>query len=324
MKKTIVLLLLLPLLSAAQDKLINKPLRLIETITSDTIKGSSKEIIFFYDHYNRVSSIVNRTWYLQEFGASKTKQWVADTTAQQNFEYSDQQKAPLLRRSISYESSGKRKRSHWDKTELQYFKYENGKRVRDSVLVIQSAGKGKAALKESYITTYEQTDSTVTGVTNFSNSDGSEYYQGDLEFHKNVIAEENAYHLRAHAGWIKNYTYTRFDDKINPFSQLNIASFLINEKIAFSFESAELIKLSAKYENGGTEFNWHLMNQNNPLHSTIKRGDTESRFIDVSSLHYTYDRNKFPVYCTIYIKNISSGGQFANGYLKHFTFRYKK
>ena len=324
MKKTIVFLLLLPLLSTAQDKLVTKPLRLIETITSDTIKGSFKEIIFSYDRFNRVSSIVNRTGYLQESGTSKIKLWVADTTVQQTFEYTDQQKAPLLRRSITYESSGKGKKSHWDRTELQYFKYENGKRVRDSVLVTQNAGKGKAVLKYSYITAYEQTDSTVTGLTDFSDSNGPDYYQDDLEYHKNVVAEENSHHLRSHAGWTKNYTYTKFDNKINPFSQLNIAPILINEKIAFSFESAELIKLSAKYENGGTDFNWHLINQNNPLHSTIKRGDTESRFIDVSSLRYTYDRNKFPVYCTIYIKNISSGGEFANGFLKHFTFRYKK
>ena len=85
--------------------------------------------------------LVNITEHLQKSGASKIKLWVADTTAVQTFEYIDQQKAPLLRRRMTYESSGKEKKSHWDKTELQYFKYENGKRVKDSVLVMQAREK---------------------------------------------------------------------------------------------------------------------------------------------------------------------------------------
>jgi hypothetical protein len=327
MKKIVLIVTLIPFISFAQPVFTNhSSLPLIKSICSDTIKGSFKEIVFSYDRFNRVSIIVNRTVHLQQSNDSKTKRWFADTTAIQTFAYTDQQKAPLLRRTITYESSGKGKRSHWDKTEIQYFKYENGKRVRDSVLEERNAGKGKPVWKETYITAYEQTDSTVTQVTDFSSKDGSDYYQEDLKLHQNVIAEENAYHLRAHAGWTKNYTYTKFDNKINPFSQLNIAPILINEKINFSFEEKELVNLNDGnvFEAGGSDFNWHFINQNNPLHSTIKRGDTESPFRDISSLQYKYDQNKLPVYCTIYLKKVVSGGYFVNGYLKHFTFRYKK
>ena len=328
MKKIVLIVTMIPFISFAQPSLINhSTLPLIKSISSDTLKGSFKEIIFSYDRFNRISSIINRTRYLKKSGSSKTNGWFTDTTVLQTFEDIDKQKTPLLRRTTTYESPGKGKKSHWDKIELQYFKYENGKRMRDSVLVTQKADKGKTVWKESYITTYEETDSTVTRLTDFSDRNGSDYYQDDLEYHKNVVAEENSYHLRSHAGWTKNYTYTKFDNKINPFSQLNIAPILINEKIAFSFEENELINLNNGNGYGGSDFKWHLINQNNPLHSTLKRDDTDSQFRDISSLRYTYDQNKLPVYCTIYVKKIISiyaGTQFINGYLKHFTFRYKK
>ena len=329
MKKIVLIVTLIPFISFAQPCLINNSsLPLIKTVCSDTIKGSFKEIIFSYDHFNRVSSIVNRTEHLQKSGASKIKLWVADTTAVQTFEYIDQQKAPLLRRRMTYESSGKEKKSHWDKTELQYFKYENGKRVKDSVLVTQKASKERSALKESYIIAYEQTDSTVERLTDFSVLKTSDYYQDDLEYHENVSAEITGFHSGNHDFSGSYYTYTKFDNNINPFSQLNIASILINEKIAFSFEETELIKLNdGNGYGGGSDFNWHLINQNNPLHSTNKRSDTDSPFRDIISLRYTYDQNKLPVYCTIYVKKIVSeyaSTRFIEGYLKHFTFRYKK
>ncbi len=325
MKRIVLIVALIPFISFAQPGLINNSsLPLINTVCSDTIKGNFKEIIFSYDHFNRVSSIVNRTGHLQKSGASKTNVWVADTTAIQTFEYTDQQKAPLLRRTTTYESSGKGKGLHWDKTVLQYFKYENGKRVKDSVLVTQKASKERNALKESYITAYEQTDSTVTRLIDFSDRNGSDYYKDNLEYQGNVNAETSGHHYANHEFTGSYYTFTKFDNNINPFRQLNIASILINEKIAFSFEAAELINFNTKYDYGGTDFNWHLINQNNALHFTIKRGEKDSPIIDISSLRYTYDQNKLPVYCTIYVKKIISNGRFANGNLKHFTFRYKK
>ena len=324
MKKIVLIVILMPFISSAQTGLSNNsPLPLIKTVCSDTINGSFKEIIFSYDHFTRVSSIVNRTWNLQKSGALKTNAWVADTTAIQTFEYIDQQKAPLLRRTTTYESSGKGKRLHWDKTVLQYFKYENGKRVKDSVLVTQKASKERKALKEVYTTTYEQTDSTVTKLTDFSNPMSPDYYKDDLEYHENVHAETTGHYYANHEFTGSYYTFTKFDNYINPFRQLNIAPFLINEKIAFSFEAAELINFNTKYDYGGADFNWHLINQNNALHFTIKRGDKDSPIIDISSLRYTYDEKKLPVYCTIYVKKIISNGSFANGNLKHFTFRYK-
>ena len=146
----------------------------------------------------------------------------------------------------------------------------------DSVVVERKSDKGK---KETgtYNTTYEQTDTTIRRNTDFSDSNGADYYEDYLLFHENVIAEDNSHQLRNHAGWTKNFTYTKFDNKINPLAQLNIAAMLVNEKISFSFEKEALINLNEHDEEEGTEVNWHFRNQNNALRSTSLRDQRASQ-----------------------------------------------
>lgn len=325
MKRIFSLLAFLPLMTLAQSpKTASKSLPLIETVTSDTIKGKYQETVFAYDGLKRLIRIVNRIGYLQKSNKPSSERWVIDTTAIQKFGYVLDQRVPKYKKNTSYESNGIG--SKWVKsTETYYYKYEHGKRVKDSV-VEEQISEGKI-VKNSFITTYEQTDSTLKRLTDFSNRNGSNFYLDFLEFHENVTAEEIGYHEGNHGGETTNYTYTKFDDKINPFAQLNIAPMLTNEKISFSFESKELINLNFGFDKDGTNINWHLYNQNNQLQSTIKRDDTSSPFRDINSFRYTYNQNNLPVYCTIYIKKITSGYQsteFSSGLLKHFTFRYKK
>jgi hypothetical protein len=238
----------------------------------------------------------------------------------QIFGYVSDQMAPIFKKNTSYKSNGKG--SKWiTGIEIYYYKYENGRRVMDSVIEKQNS-----AIR-TYNTTYEETDSTLTRFTDLSTRDYPNEYQNDFEFNKNITAEKNAYNQGNPGAWSYYYTFTNFDNKKNPFAQLNIAPILLDERIRFSFEKAELINLNKDFDKEGTEVNWHLNNQNNLLRSTIKRPDTNSDATDILSFSYTYNQYQLPVYCTIYVKKASTGSgftSFRSGFLKHFTFRYKK
>ncbi len=325
MKKIPLLIILVPFFAFAQKNATNKTsLPLIESICTDTIKGKYQETVFAYDRFNRLIRIVNRNGRFQKSNNTSTSGWVLDTTDIQKFGYVLDQSVPAYKKSIWYKSNGKG--SKWIvATETYYFKYEHGIRVMDSVIVERKSDKGKT-VTGTYNTTYEQTDTTIRRVTDFSDSNGADTYVDYLLFHENVIAEDNSHQLRSHAGWTKNFTYAKFDNKINPLAQLNIAEMLVNEKISFSFKKEELINLNEHDEEEGTEVNWHFRNQNNSIRSTLKRDERDSQANDIISFSYTYNKHQLPVYCTIYLKKISNGSSssFRSGFLKHISFRYKK
>ncbi len=320
------LLAFLPLMTIAQTpKTGSKIIPLIESVTTDTVKGRYQETVFAYDGSNRLILIVNRNGRLQKINNGSSKRWVVDTTAIQRFGYVLDQRAPTYKKNISYGSSSNG--SKWVKgTETNYYKYEHGKRVMDSVVEERIINRGKTE-KSSYNTSYKQTDSTLERLTDLSNRNYPNIYENNFEFHENVTAEKNAYNQGNPGAWSYKYTFTNFDNKINPFAQLNIAPILLDERIRFSFEKAELISLNDDYDKEGTEVNWHLKNQNNLLRSTMKRPDTNSDATDILSFSYTYNQHQLPVYCSIYIKKVSTGSgitSFRSGFLKHVSFRYKK
>ena len=325
MKKNLLVFILIPFFAFAQNKATNKiSLPLIESICTDTIKGKYQETVFAYDRFKRLIRIVNRNSRLQKSNNASANRWVLDTTSIQKFGYMLNQTIPAYNKTIIYESNGVG--SKWiASTYTYYFKYEHGIRVMDSVIVEQKSRTGKKETG-SYNTIYEQTDTTIKRYTDFSDSNGSDSYVDYLVFHENVIAEDDSHSLRSHAGWTKNFTYTKFDNKINPLAQLNIAPILINEKISFSFEKDELIKLNDDREEEGTEVNWHFRNRNNTMRSILKRDERDAQANDIISFSYTYNQHQLPVYCTIYLKKVSTGSfsSFRSGFLKHVSFRYKK
>jgi len=325
MKKVLSILAVLPFLTFAQTKTStnNSKLPLIESVCSDTIKGKYQEIVFSYDSFNRLIRIVNRIGSLQKSNNPSSERWVLDTIAIQKFGYVSNQKAPIFKINTSYKPY---RVSNWiTGTETYYYKYEQGKRVMDSVISKRTID-GKS-YKDFFKTTYDQTDSTLTRLTNRSTRDYPSEYQNDFEFHENIIAEKNAYNQGNPGAWSYYYTFTKFDNKRNPFAQLNIAPILLDERISFSFKKQELINLNTDFDKEGTEINWHLNNRNNLLRSTMKRPDTDSDATDIISYSYTYNQYQLPVYCTIYVKKVSTGSgiiSFRSGFLKHVTFRYKK
>jgi hypothetical protein len=323
MEKIQLIIVLLPFLAFSQKSpSYNSKLPLIESVCSDTINGKYQETVFAYDSDNRLIRIVNRVGTLQESNNTLSERWVLDTTAIQTFGYVSNNRAPIFKKNTSY---GSNKESKWiTGTQTYYYKYEHGKRVMDSVVKEQTEDGKK--YKNSYKTTYEQTDSTLTRLTDLSTRNYPSEYENNYEFHKNIIAEKNAYNQGNPGAWSYYYTFTNFDKNINPFAQLNIAAILLDERIQFSFKKSELVNLNKDFDKEGTTVNWHLMNQNNLLRSTIKRPDTSSDATDILSFSYTYNQHKLPVYCSIYIKKVSTGSgvtSFRSGFLKHFTFRYK-
>jgi len=316
MKKTIVLLALLPLLSTAQNKLVNKPLPLIETITSDTIKGKYQEIVFTYDQLNRVVMIASINCTVKQ--SNNNIQAQTDTTKIQKFEYANNNMKPLSRRIINYDYSEKKKKMVWHTNELQYFMYENGRRTRDSVLHKENTNDfegdwGYSITLRANIATLEQTDSTVLHNYDLTEpGNPPEIYKEYLEYRTNVRTEATEHIFANNSRSGSYFIYTKFDHAINPFNRLNIAAILATEKIEFG--------------DGTSIFNWHYLNKNNPAKYSITRGEKDSPFKDLVSMAYQYNEFQQPVYCTVSIKIVLNNDEsnVDKHYQKHFAFRYKE
>lgn len=86
MQKFLLLIGLIPFISNAQIKpTSNNTIPLIESITSDTVKGSCKKIVFEYDQLQRVSSIsVKEIKIKKGVGSIETLIKVQDFKYQQN------------------------------------------------------------------------------------------------------------------------------------------------------------------------------------------------------------------------------------------------
>ena len=338
MKKTLSFILFLPVYLFAQ----NKPMiPRIESVTGDTIKGKYQDIVWKYDQLNRVECVVERTCFLGHTVSNPTDQLLIDTTLMQCFEYNGDQQQPRLSRLLSYEYSRKEYDNSnsntepieyvpgraelnlgWRGTKLQYFIYQNGKRVRDSVIHVE---KQYDTLLRKGETRFKQTNTTVQTAYHAKvvKGNGDEIFSKDsIVFHVNV---NNAFSLykEGYYDYAGLYdTYSKFDTSINPFHQLNIASCLTEGKV--SFDISDLINLTNDFDLDGAEFHWYYISQNNPVAYEIKRGKDGVPIEDHMRLSYTYNAYQLPVSCTIDVKKLFSNGEFAGNYQKHFTFRYVK
>jgi hypothetical protein len=122
------------------------------------------------------------------------------------------------------------------------------------------------------------------------------------------------------------YTFTKFDNAINPFGYLNISGILPHEKISFTYDTKSLIstKDDEAYKWDYTHFNWNYFNKNNAITYRITRGETDSDFSDVIHLTYTYNQFNLPIqYFATIRKEYRSDGTLVSTHQKRFTFRYK-
>lgn len=332
MKPILSLLIFLPLLSIAQNSNIGaKQDHFIQSITCDTIKGMYKEILFSYDSQKRVTSITERTSMTQDSSKKIINRLITDTSRIQQFEYKDEQKEPLLRRTTTFRYSEKEKNWSWKAYEIQYFIYENGKRVRDSILHKERALSLLDKRHEwdfdttfrTHITNIKQTDSSIYyfyDKTSYGNPNN--LYSTSVVHHQNSINQLSAKYFAAFQ-IISNSFYKEFDNAINPFNQLNIAAVLANEKLYFAFDPQdELIDIDEIHEYRLRELNWLFLNKHNPVNYYNKGIDLDLKFTDNIKVSYIYNEYKLPIFCSTDIFLLNDEGEIAARKKKNFAFRY--
>jgi hypothetical protein len=338
MQKILLILLLFPFVSAAQIKSAsNKTIPLLESITSDTINGTCKAIVFEYDQLKRVSRIS-----VKEISIKKESESVETLIKLQNFLYQQNEPLPIASHIYNYDYEdirfNKVRDGNGKSQQLQYFLLKNGKRIGDSTIYQKYKQLIKGAKfddqeAEKRIASFVQTDSTVVRdldliifrqkkypSKHISNDSFVINKEHNIDFESSELEYGDRFYPRVY------FTFTKYDQAINPLHQLNIAPLVSNEKITLSFGSHQMKQIGKCIDGFGTEFNWHYLNQNNPMNLHFERGETESPFEDIIQLSYSYNQDHQPTYCKTLVKKIfkNDNDRLAGTYKKSFTFRYKK
>ena len=335
MKKIFSLLAILPLMTIAQKKTASsQKLPLIQSISSDTLNGKFTQVLFTYDQSNRVIGITQK-----QVQVSKITAPIENIVQEQIFEYQGTLLDPFARKINSYQYNEDSLKWYLTAKEQQYFLYKNGQHIGDSSLYIsiscpdcsedtrskdlvwdeKIAEKRTGLLEQTSLKIYHQ-----IGVTK-PYSPPDVYYEDLKLTPQSTIIEEASGHRYGNRGNDASYyTFTKFDSKVNPLKNLNIAKALANEKISLSFGSNNLIRIGKGGDDGGTDFNWHYYNQNNSLEYFARRNEESSHFKDSISLSYTYNLFNQPVTCKAQIKKqFTHNDELVGTYEKRFTFRYK-
>jgi hypothetical protein len=334
MKKIFSILAFLPMMTFAQNKTTSsQKIPLIQSISSDTLNGKFTQVLFTYDQSNRVIGITQK-----QVQVSKTTGQIDHIVQEQIFEYQGTSMNPYARKISSYQYNEESLKWYLTAIEQQYFLYKDGQHVGDSALYLSNgcpdcseetrskilvwdknnAEKRTGLMKQSSVKIYHQIDVSKP----YSPPDI--YYEDyKLSTHSNISEEANGHRYGNRGNDASYFTFAKFDNKINPFKNLNIAKALANEKISLSFGSENLIRIGKGGDDGGTDFNWHYFNQNNSLGYLIKRNEESSHFEDVINLIYTYNQFNQPVTCKAQIKKqFTNNDELVGTYQKRFTFRY--
>ncbi len=340
MKKIAIFFLFFPVYLFAQS---NTNLPMIESITGDTISGKYNDLVWSYDNLNRVRSMVNRKCFLAKTVSNPTGQLLIDTLQIQYFEYNGNQLQPFLRivasneyDRIEYDNSNSNRepleykagraelKLQWRDTVFHYYIYQNNQRVRDSVIyhTPKCCRENKIDITERQVR-IKQTNGTVE--TDFFDSKimikTNNVSNKDSIVNRNNISSVLSYSKDEYYSTSLTCTFSKFDNAINPFHYLNIASILKEGKI--SFEEIDLNNISNDFNLDDAIFQWYYLNENNPLVCEIKRGKTDLPYKDKMLLSYSYNDFKLPISCSVQITKYFSNGEFAGKYQKRFTYRYK-
>jgi hypothetical protein len=340
MKNIAIFFLFFPLYLFAQN---NTSLPKIESITGDTISGKYNDILINYDNLNRVRSIVNRNCFLPKTVSNLSGQILLDTMQLQHFEYNGNQLQPFLRivnnyeydrieydnsngntEDLEYKAGRAELKLEWRDSVFHYYIYQNNQRVRDSLIYHSSAccGEGKIELTEKEVR-IEQNSTSVEKrfIDKLIDKKYEEQYSKDSIIYANNIRNVLSYIQYYSFHYSVTSVFSKFDNAVNPFHYLNIASCLKEGKI--SFDEIDLNNLSNDFNLDEAVFQWYYLNENNPVVYEIKRGKMDPPYNDKMLLSYTYNEYKFPVSCNVQITRNFSNGELAGKYQKRFTFRYK-
>ena len=338
MKLIISVLVILPFMATAQMKSSSKKdTPLIESITSDTISGTCKVIVFEYDQLKRVIIITDKEIEIKK--GPKTSITSEERVIKvQKFQYQQNEQIPVTRRVISFEYDDT---SMVQVEELQYFLFKNGQRIGDSTIypgTDQQKADTESGDKNSpkRVAHFKQTLTKVIHVLDLRIKNPDTYIPANVYADSFAISKQKniGFESSIHDNGDKFYpqayfTFNKFDEAINPLHQLNIAPLLSNEKITIGFTANEKELNDSSFNYGNIELNWHYLNQNNPLKYAIERGETETPFRDIIQLSYTYNKFHQPTYCKTSIKKVMNNdtdhkyADLARSFKKSFTFKYR-
>lgn len=330
----------LPLILFAQNKIEQKKLPFIESITSDTLKSNYEQIIFTYDQNNRVTNIIKTKCKTKKLSPNDPFPLI-DTIEIQQFNYTKKNINPISRKITQFEYDPVDQQSLWKNIEIQVFLYKDGKHIQDSIIYKEN----RLHLDEDNIDndkainwkgTYKYSSRSIKYILDrnyLKIRDGGSPYGETTELlingQQNIEKEAEEAFFKPHSASNPPYfTFTKFDNAFNPFRYLNIAGVIPNDKISFSFNANGLISNVDDDEDisslGNTDFNWYYLNQNNIINYTITRGETDSPFQDIIQQSYIYNQLNLPVQCFTEIrKEFKNDGRLIDKYQKHFTFRYR-
>ncbi|OYZ48243.1 MAG: hypothetical protein B7Y15_12370, partial [Bacteroidetes bacterium 24-39-8] len=234
MQKFLLLIGLIPFISNAQVKPSSKKAApLIESITSDTVKGKCTAFVFEYDQLKRVSSITEKEIEIKKGPENKTST-IERKIEVQIFQYRQKEQIPFARQIDSYEDETGELIPEYQK--LEYFLFKNGKRIGDSAVYPLYKRKVNAQ-----VATFVQTPTEVTHELDLSEKDSTTYHPPNIYYNhftignqKNIEDESSEHIISFRFNPRVYFTFTKFDQAINPLYQLNIAPILSNEKISIS------------------------------------------------------------------------------------------
>ncbi len=335
MKRFISLLLFIPFITFAQPKKTNstKP-PLIESITSDTIKGVYNQVLFSYDESNRVIGITYKDCRIATDSA-KTKKLIKTISEQQTFEYQGSSIQPYLRTNLTYEYIEESKNWILSSIEKNYFFYKNGQRAGDSSLFLSNGDNKQDLVWEdnkasTNVSKLEKTKNRMYQKDDYTNP--STHYPNiyiseiKLTPSSNISYELFENHYGGRGLYAKYSSFTKFDSKLNPLKQLNITNALCNENISFyiskenaNIDDPDVIKT----------IKWYFFNHNNMLDYYETFDERHSSYKDIFNVKYNYNQYNLPVYVKVLIKQVSRNAsnddkQVHHRYQKSFTFRYKQ
>lgn len=315
---------LIPFIVFAQaKKTFSKTPPLIESISSDTVKGLFYQVSFLYDTENRVIRITNKQIKIQ----TKPIQTIKERKIkEQLFKYQGAAKMPFSRKINSYQldnDENDRPIHLLKSVELQYFLYNHNQRIGDSAFYYdnisnernwnwekEKSQKRIGKLEQSTINIHYEIDLTKP----YSPPD---IYADQLTLspENNIASDQSSYRYANRSNDASFYNFSNFDAMVNPLKQLNIADALANEKISSQF--------GGQY--GKTDVSWYYVNQNNYTEYFVTTDEQTQHYKYTFKFNYTYNQFKQPIHAKALVNQVfNKGGQFVRDYQQRFTFRYKK
>lgn len=323
------MIVLSPIILIAQfnkGSLQNPPL--IESITSDTANDQFYHVLFIYDESNRVIGITHKVLKIITVGKKQTIN--IQEEVKQVFEYAGNSIAPYVRKTGYSVYDSTTKKWHTDFLEEQYFLYENGNRIGDSTLLLKKQKKIIGKLEETDQGFNHEVDLRPPFDPNKYEPPNSYSNYFELIAQSNIRDEVSRHFTGYKFDGTTYYSFSTFDSKTNPLTQLNIASVLMNEKICFPFSGGKNIgKYNISFFRGGqygeNGLNWYFFNQNNPLSYSVGNGET-APYKGIVNFRYTYNQFNQPIFAKANVKIVMRGNEkyLIEKYQKRFTLRYKK